>query len=175
MTRVVMDTSALISLELIGLIEKALKIIEIIIPEAVKDELKELSDYKDKEGESAKKILGLLKKGKIKVVKIKNRKKAKEILSKNVDYGESECIISCIENDIDVLIMDDVSAAYELEGLAISKDIKLKISVAVLIELQKERVINKKQLLDSIKKLIKTREWEGGVLEILSKKYLENF
>jgi len=30
-------------------------------------------------------------------------------------------------------------------------------------------------LVDYTKKLIKTREWEGGVLEILAKRYLENF
>ncbi|MBL7169802.1 MAG: hypothetical protein ISS48_02190 [Candidatus Aenigmarchaeota archaeon] len=175
MIRVVIGTSSLISLELIGLIEKSLEIIEITIPEAVKNELKELGRYQDKEGKSAKKTLSLINKGKIKAVKIRNQKKAKELLSKNVDYGESECFVCCIENDIKLLIMDDIGAAYELEGLAISKDIKMKISVAVLVELQREKIINKKQLSSYAKKLVKTREWEGGVLEILSKKYLENF
>ncbi len=170
-----MDTSSLVSLELIGILKKSLKILEITIPEVVKNELKELGKYQDKEGKSAKRILGLIKKGKIKVVKIKNRKKTEKLLSKNVDQGESECIICCIENEIKTLIMDDVSAAYELEGFAISKDIKLKISIAVLIELYREKMLNSKQLLSCVKKLIKTREWEGGVLEILAKKYLEEF
>lgn len=175
MIRVVMDTSSLISLELIGLLEKSLEIIEITIPEAVKKELKELSSYRDKEGKSAKEVLNLINKKKVKIKKNKNRVKAKEILSKNVDYGESECIVCCLENKIKTLIMDDISAAYELEGLAISKDIKMKISVAILVELERKKMMNKKQLSICIKKLVKTREWEGGVLEILSKKYLENF
>ncbi|MBD3155156.1 MAG: hypothetical protein GF368_00690, partial [Candidatus Aenigmarchaeota archaeon] len=100
MIRVVMDTSALVSLELIGILEGSLGIIEITIPEAVKKELKELSEYQDKEGKSAQRVLNLISRKRVNVVKIKNQIKAKEILSKNVDYGESECIISCIENNI---------------------------------------------------------------------------
>jgi len=175
MIKVVMDTSSLISLELIGLLERSLSIIEVTIPEVVKNELSELGKCNDKEGASAKKVLKMITEGKILVREIKNRKKAKEILSKNVDYGESECIICSIENNIKTLIIDDVSAAYELEGLAISKNIKMKISIAVLVELHTNKIINDGQLVDYTKKLIKTREWEGGVLEILAKRYLENF
>ena len=175
MTKVVMDTSSLISLELIGLLEKSLKIIEITIPGVVKSELKELGKYQDKEGKSATKVLKLINSRKINISKIKNRKKAKELLSKSVDYGESECIVCCSENNIKNLIMDDISAAYGLEGFAISRNIKMKISVAVLVELHRNKIIDDKQLSEYVKKLIKTREWEGGVLEILAKRYLENF
>jgi len=175
MTKVVMDTSSLISLELIGLLEKSLKIIQIKIPEVVKNELKELSKYQDKEGKSAAKVLNLINNDKISISKIKNRKKAKELLTKNVDYGESECIVCCSENNIKTLIMDDINAAYGLEGFAISKNIKIKISIAVLVELHRNKIIDDRQLSEYVKKLIKTREWEGGVLEILIKRYLENF
>lgn len=170
----VIDTSSLISLEMIGALRKSFKTVEIIIPEAVLDEIKEIGRYKDREGKASQNILKLIKEGKIKVVKIKNQRKVGSLLSRNVNRGEAECFICCVEQNVKTLIMDDVDAAYELEGLAIVNDIKMKISVAILIELFTQKVLNKKELKGYVKKLIKTREWEGGVIEILSKRYLKN-
>ncbi|NCN39198.1 MAG: hypothetical protein COY38_05280 [Candidatus Aenigmarchaeota archaeon CG_4_10_14_0_8_um_filter_37_24] len=172
MTKVVMDTSSLVTLELIGILEKSFEITEIIIPEIVKAELIEISSYQDKEGKTAKNILNLINGGKIKIIKVKDKKKAHSLLSRNVNEGESECIVCCNENSVKTLVMDDVDAAYELEGFAISNGIKMKISVAVLVELHRNKIINRDELKKYVKKMIKTREWEGGILEVLAKKYL---
>lgn len=162
----VLDTSSLLSLEMINVLKKSLKIMNIIIPEAVFEEIKEIGKYEDGEGKAAKKIL-LFKD--IKVVKVKNMKKADELLSKNVNRSEAECFICCIEQNIKTLIMDDVNAAYRLEGLAILNDIKMKISVAVVVELYKEKILDREELKNSINNLIEIRGWEGGVLEPLAK------
>jgi len=66
-----------------------------------------------------------------------------------------------------------VNAGYHLEGLAVSKDIKMRISVAVIIELLKQKIITKKKVVAYINKLIKIREWEGGALEMLAKRYMQ--
>ncbi len=72
MIEVVMDTSAIVSLEMIGFLQKSLDIIKIIIPKGVEEEIKEIFLYKDKEGKSAKEILQLIKKDKIKIIGVKN-------------------------------------------------------------------------------------------------------
>ena len=174
MIRVVMDTSSLVSLGMIGFLEKSLKIIEIVVPKTVVSELKEISKYSDKEGKSAKKVLKLVKNDRIKTVKVKGTKKVNSLLSSDVNRGEAECFVCCIEQKIKTLIMDDVDAAYKLEGLAIAENVKMKISVAVIVELMREKIITKKQAVSGIKRMIKTREWEGGVLEALGKRYLSN-
>jgi len=172
MIRVVMDTSSLVSLGMIGFLEKSLKIIEIVVPKAVVDELREINKYSDKEGKSAEEALKLVKNDRIKAVKVKGTKKINSLLSSDVNIGEAECFVCCLEEKIKTLIMDDVGAAYKLEGLAIAENIKMKISVAVLVELMKRKIITKKQAVSGIKNMVKTREWEGGVLEVLSKKYM---
>ena len=174
MKKVVMDTSSLISLQLIGILQESFKIIRVIIPKAVEKEINEISVYKDKEGKSANKILEFVTNGVIEVIEVANKNKVDNLLSKNIDFGEAECFIACNEQNADVLIMDDVDAAYSLEGLAIANRIKIKISVAVLIELYNEKIITKLELKSFVDSLIKIREWEGGVLEVLGRKYLEH-
>ena len=174
MIQVVMDTSSLISLELIEILKKSLRIIEITIPKTVKDEIREIAKYKDLEGKSAKNVVKLIENGTIKVVEIKNQKNVDNILSRNVNRGEAECFVCCVENKISGLIMDDIDAAYSLEGFVILNKINIKISIAVLMELYFQKIVDKKELKRLIKNLIKIREWESGALEVLSNKYLEN-
>jgi predicted nucleic acid-binding protein len=120
MISVVMDTSSLVSLEMVRILKKCLKTIKITIPTSVEGELKELSKYTDREGKASKEILKLI-------------KKVESLLSADVNEGEAECLVCCLENRINLLVMDDVDAAYRLEGLAIANNIKMKISVANII------------------------------------------
>lgn len=69
-----------------------------------------------------------------------------------MDAGEASCLALCIMKKIPFLITDDADAAYSLGKIAMQKEIKIRICVAILIE------------------LIKKRSWEGGVLEVLTKK-----
>lgn len=174
MIEVVMDTSSLVSLDIIKMLKKCLKIVEVTVPTSVVEELKELSGYTDREGRASEEILEIIRNKQINVVKVKNRKKIDSLLSADVNEGEAECLICCLEQKIGILVMDDVDAAYRLEGLAIANNIKMKISVAVIVELLRQNKISKKEAVASIRKLIKLREWEGGVLEVLAKRYLEN-
>lgn len=171
MKRVVMDTSALISLGVSGLFQRCLEIAEIVIPETVVEELKEIGAFKDSEGKAAKMILKKWKQKKIKKTKVDSPKKILPLLSSDVDEGEAECFVLCLENKIDTLIMDDVNAGYALESLAMANGIKLKISVALVSELVRQGKINKKEALEAVRKMAKIREWEGGVMEHLAKRY----
>lgn len=173
MIKVVMDTSSSVSLEMISLLRRTLKIVEITVPKVVVGELGEIGKFSDPKGKAADSILKLMNERKISVVEIRDMKKVNRLLSSDVGEGEASCLVCCVENNIKNLIMDDVDAAYELEGIALAGEIKLKISVAVVIELMREKIISKKATTSAIKKMVKIREWEGGVLEVLARRYLE--
>ena len=165
------DTSALVSIGIAGLAEKCLEIAEINVPEAVMEELEEISSYADEEGKAAKAVLGLVKNGKIIKSEVKDGGKVHKLLSKDVDKGEAECFVLCIERGIKKLVMDDVDAGYSLQGLAKSEGIVIRISVALIAELLKKNRLSKKEALEAVGKMAKAREWEGGVLEVLAGKY----
>lgn len=173
--KIVFDTSSLISLEVVKLVKKAIKDLglEILVPDVVEDELEEMSKFKDEEGRAARRVKKLIESGKITRMSVKKREEVKKLLSTDVNIGEAECLVCCVENNIKNLIMDDVDAMYSLESWAKMKGITMKISVAVISQLVKEKKIKKKDALKQIKKISQIREWEGGVLETLAKKYFK--
>lgn len=87
MKKAVVDTSALISLALSNKLELVSDSIAPFIPQAVKQELEEISKFDDMEGKAAK-ALTLARRRKISLTKIKNKKTAQRIADKNIDFGE---------------------------------------------------------------------------------------
>ncbi|KXA96082.1 hypothetical protein AKJ37_06080 [candidate division MSBL1 archaeon SCGC-AAA259I09] len=172
-SQAVMDTSSLISLEVIDILELTSENIEIIVPSAVVEELREMSKISDREGEVAEDILALISKEKISVVEV-DSEKVRKITSSQVEKGEASCFVHCYEKGVRNLIMDDIEAASQLEGRTIKEGIRQKISVAVIIELMKKELITKEEAESAVEKLKKTRDWRGGVLEALADKYLSN-
>ena len=171
MEKVVADTSALISLGVSGVMDKCLEIAEISIPRAVAEELEEIAAYEDKEGKAAVLILDFLRKGRIAKVELREKSKAERLLSNDVDRGEAECFALCLENDIKKLLMDDVDAGYSLEGLTKAEGIKIRISVALISALVKKKMMDKNRAIEAVRRMANVREWEGGVLEVLAKRY----
>lgn len=170
---IVMDTSSLISLKVIDILEIASENIQITITSIIMEELKKMSKTSDREGKAAKEILELISEEKISVVEVNSKDKVQEITSPQVDEGEASCIVCCQEKEIKNLVMDDINAASKLEGRAISKGIQQKISVAIIIELMKKKIITKEKAISLINELKKSRDWKGGVLEVLADKYLK--
>lgn len=160
-------------MELSGKLEMVLENIDFFVPNAVKLEITEMSGYNDAEGNAAKKILGFMKNKKIRLKKVLTEKNAKNLIDKNIDLGESECFVLAVQENIKTVLMDDVSAAYHLNGLAKSKNISIKISAAAIMELIKLEKLTKKQCKETLEKMIKNRQWEKGVLEHMIKKYLQ--
>lgn len=133
--------------------------------------MEELSEYPDPEGKAAKKALELISEGLIITEEVETEEEVQELLSTHVDEGEASCFICCRERGTKNLIMDDVNAATELEGKALSSGIRQKISVAIISELMKKKDISKEEAKSAVNKLVKTRNWRGGVLEALVKEY----
>lgn len=146
--------------------------IEITVTSAVVRELEDISKISDSEGKAAREILDLISSGEIQVEEIETENKVREITSTRVEEGEASCFVCCQEKKIKNLIMDDIEAASSLEGRAISNGIRQKISVAVVVDLMKQNIISEKSAEEAISKLKESRDWKGGVLEVLANKYL---
>ncbi len=170
--KIVIDTSSLLSLEFMDIMEGSLSIIEFYITSTVEAELKEIASYDDEKSHLAKEVLNLVGKDKIRCIHIKNETFSKYI-SRSVDAGEASCLALCISYNIPFLITDDADAAYSLGRIAMQKRVKIRICVAVLIELIRAGIITKSEAKEKVGTLIKQRGWEGGVLEVLVKRYLE--
>jgi predicted nucleic acid-binding protein len=172
--RVVADTSAMVSVALSGQLGLAVESISFFVPEVVKKELRELSAYHDLAGIAAKRALSLMNKGKINLAPVKGKANAEKLVDRNTDLGEAECFILASEKKIPVLLLDDLDAAYSLNGLARARNISIKISAAVIVELVKRGRLNKKQAVASLHRMIQSRKWEKSVLEYLIGKYVRS-
>jgi predicted nucleic acid-binding protein len=170
--KIVADTSSLLSLEFMGILDDSFEITEVYITNTVEAELKEIASYKDEKSRLAKNVMKHIRGSKIKCIIIKNETFSKN-LSRNVDAGEASCLALCILENISLLLTDDADAAYSLGRIAMQNRIKIRICVAVLMELIKDGKITKIKAIKKMRNLIKQRSWEGGVLEVLVMKYID--
>ena len=169
--KLVIDTSALVSLEIMDCLERTLATYEVFITQEISQELHEMADYKDVEGQAAKRTLKKIKKYNVKIEKC-NFKDYKRFITKGVDRGEASAFYLCIKKGIKRFITDDVDASFTLKPLAKTENIKLRICVAIVIDLIDQNLISKKEAYNNIRKLIKVRGWESGVLEVMIERYL---
>ncbi len=61
--KLIIDTSALVSIETVNLVSRLLKYFDVIISDTVRLELIELSQYEDEHGKSSRRILEMVNKG----------------------------------------------------------------------------------------------------------------
>lgn len=170
--KIVVDTSSLLSIGFMEVLDETLDIAEVCITNIVLKELKEIAGFNDEKADIAKRILKLVKSKKVECFHIKNESFSKYI-SRNVDAGEASCLALCISEKIQFLITDDVDSAYSLGIIAMQKGIKIRICIAVLVELIEKEIITRSNAKEKIEKLVEQRGWEGGVLEVLVKRYIE--
>ncbi|MEK6970236.1 MAG: hypothetical protein AABW68_00915 [archaeon] len=173
MKRVVADTSALISLAYSGYLDKACETIEINIPAPVKIELDEIASYSDKLAKMARDCILLLQKKKIKIHDKPISTKATKYLNSKVDLGEAACFELATEQNIPSILMDDIAAATALYGLALSKKITIKLSIAALIELKNQNKMTQPELRKGLEAMIQNREWGKSAMEQAIQKYFE--
>lgn len=168
--KAVFDTSALISLKAIDLLELGLENIEMITTYQVFKELENMRRFDDRLAEKAECIISYIDKERLKVVEI-SEEKLEEVISASVDRGEASCFICTKESKTKFLVMDDVEAASSLEAEAMSEGIHQRISVAVIVELLQKGVISDKKARKALDDLIEDRDWKRGVLEVLAEEY----
>ncbi|MEA1864314.1 MAG: hypothetical protein U9N46_03830 [Euryarchaeota archaeon] len=160
------DTSALVSLEIKGLVSQALKLVQFIISKAVYDELCGIAKFEDVHGRSAKDLLRLVEDG---VIAVKSVFLIPEHLN-NIDIGEAEILSLAGTCKCDYVITDDVRALPYMKSVA---EVKVLTSAFVIRLLYDAGVLSREDALSSIKEIAASRDWYGGVLEVIACEYFD--
>ena len=164
--KAVADASALLSIEYMGVLDDLLNISDIYTTESVNEELKEIKGFRDEKSGIAKKILLHVSDGKIKCIDAKG-----DMHSKNISLNH--CFALCLSAKIPILLTEDADAAYYLGRIAAQKAVKLRTSTAVLVELIRSGTFNPQSARRKLEELMKKRSWEGGIIEVLARRYME--
>lgn len=146
------DTSALISLTSIDLLDTFQTEFDVHTTELVVEELEETSEYDDRHGNAAETVFDNLD-------RITTHQIQGEFTSSRVDPGEGNCALLTKENDADFLITDDLRALPELQTVA---DAKVAISPIVLKALVQRDVLTREEALETLNELAEQRDWLGA-------------
>lgn len=158
--RFVFDTSALISLATIGLIDKTSGIVEIIITPSVIAELEEFAKFNDKYGQASKALL----------------KYAKNFTIAKVDTKETVRFIEKTDNEIYniakqesvAIITDDIKFSRHVKGKA-----ETRFSTYFLVASVTSGNISKDKALELLGSLRESRNWRSNIIYLVTKKELE--
>lgn len=167
MIKILADTSALVSLEIKHLVALSSKIIQFYISDVVLSELKEIAEFDDVHGRSAKDVLSLVDSGIIAVRYVSARKEYLE----NIDIGEAEILTLAESGEYDYLITDDVRALPYIKSIT---KVKVLTSAFVIRLLYDLKLLSRDEALNSIKEISASRDWYGGILETISYKYFDD-
>lgn len=149
---IVADTSALISLATVDLLDTLLTEYDVHTTEIVVEELEDTSGYDDTHGEASETVLDHL--DQITVHQVQG-----EFESSRIDQGEGTCALLTKEIDIEFLITDDLRALPELKTVA---DAQVAISPIVLKALVKRNVLGEEEALTKLEELVEQRDWLGA-------------
>jgi len=149
---IVADTSALLSLASIDLLDTVLAEFEVHTTERVVDELEETSTYDDRHGAAAEAVLATLN-------RIHTHQVKEPFQSSRVDSGEGSCAILTATEDAAFLITDDLRALPELQTIA---DAQVAISPIVLKALVERDVLERGDALEKLDTLAERRDWLGA-------------
>jgi rRNA-processing protein FCF1 len=154
--KLVIDTSALVSIETVNLVSRVLKYFDIIITEIVRQELLELSQYHDDHGKSSKRILGMINKDQIKIITIGDYSRHLT----EVDIGEASCLELAICEKADYLITDDCNCFWYL-----SSNFKNTVFSIFLVRLLSNlREITHEEGWEYIERIREKRTWGNNLI-----------
>lgn len=149
---IVADTSALISIASIDLIDVFLAEFSVHTTETVIEELEDTAEYNDTHGDAAAHVLDNLS-------QIDTHQLNEGFTSSRVDQGEGGCALLTSEVDAEFLITDDLRALPELQTIT---DAQVAISPIVLRALVKRDVLEQTEALEKLDELAEQRDWLGA-------------
>ena len=156
----IFDTSALISIEIVGLLEELNKLVNIIITGSVIEELENFSRFDDAYGNTSKKILKYKDKFIVK----------KAVISKRIQFIENtdnELFNLALKEKL-ILITDDVKMSYHA-----GKHIETYFSTFFLGLFISMNILSKKEAVEKLEKLRDLRSWNNNIIYLTTKKELE--
>lgn len=146
------DTSALISLATVDLLDTLLTEYDVHTTKTVVEELENTSQYDDTHGKASETVLDHLER--ITVHQVEG-----EFESSRIDQGEGTCALLTKEIDAKFLITDDLRALPELQPVA---DANVAISPIVLKALVKRDVLQHEEAETKLDELAGQRGWLGA-------------
>jgi predicted nucleic acid-binding protein len=146
------DTSALLSLATVDLLDTLLTEYDVHTTETVVEELEHTCEYDDPQGEASETVLDTL--DRITVHQVEG-----EFESSRIDQGEGTCALLTKALDAEFLITDDLRALPELQTVA---DAKVAISPIVLKALVKRDVLQHEEASTKLDELAERRDWLGA-------------
>lgn len=160
---IVADTSALISIASIDLLDSLLTEFDVHTTETVLEELEKTSEYDDRHGEAADTVLDNLD-------TITTHQVQGAFTSSRVDQGEGGCALLTKEINAEFLITDDLRALPELQTVA---DSQVAISPIVLKAFVKKDALTEENALEKLDELAEQRDWLGAPIYRRAKNLFE--
>ncbi len=156
--KIVVDTSALISLAHGGIIDLILNEFKVVVSDIVLLELKETSKFNDEDGKAASKVLEGA--GSMEVRDVLKRG-IHEIVTSRMDEGEASCVLLAKEEDIEALISDDFRAMHQLQYFSQKYGFDLGLGAALIQALVFRGKLDKSQALNILERIAFKRGWIG--------------
>ena len=149
---IVADTSALLSLASIDLLETFLSEFDVHTTDTVIQELEETASYDDRHGDAAHTVLN-------NSDGIPTHSAPEPFTSSRVDRGEGSCATLANSEGAEFLITDDLRALPELQTVT---DAQVAISPIVLKALVQRGVLEQDEAVEKLDELAGQRDWLGA-------------
>ena len=161
---IVADTSALITLASIDLLDSVLSEFDIHTTETVMRELEETSEYEDRHGKAAQNVLDQIHRIVVHETEGTNRQ------SSRIDEGEATTIELANNKEADFLITDDLRALPELQTLVRAN---VAISPLILKALIERDVLEEEEAVEKLDQAAANRDWLNAPIYRRAKKLFE--
>jgi len=160
---IVADTSSLISLTTVDLLNTLLTEYRVHTTETVIEELENTAEYDDNHAQAAETVLNNRD-------QITVHNDPGEFTSSRVDPGEGTCALLTKELDAEFLITDDLQALPELQTVS---DAQVAISPIVLKALVQRDILEQEEALEKLDELAEQRNWLGAPIYRRAKNLFE--
>ena len=157
----IFDTSALISLGAIKIIDAVLKVTKIVLTYSVINELEEFAKYDDDYGKASKEVL----KYKDKFIVMKSE------IKESLDYIQETDneLYNLSKKQSSTLITDDIKFSRHVDG-----KIDTQFSTFFLIMLVGSKHLSKEKALELLEKLRNFRNWRSNIIYLTIKHQIDN-
>ncbi len=156
----IFDTSALISLGAIKLVDEVLALARIALTASIIKELEEFAKYDDEYGKASKEVLKHRDKLIVKKTEIKE--------SINYIQAADNELYNLAKNQSSALITDDIKFSRHVDG-----KIETQFSTFFLILLVSSKRLPKENALELLEKLRNIRNWRNNIIYMVTKSHLE--
>ena len=156
--KIVIDTSALISLSHGGLLDLVLEEFRVVVSDLIIEELKKMAEYDDEDGKAAREILTEISRLEMRAI---DMKEIGRIVTSRLDEGEASCVLLAQAEDIEALISDDFKAMHQLQYYSSQHSFDLGLGAALIHALVLRGKLSKAEALESIERIASKRDWLG--------------